>query len=265
MRGFPSRHYVTFPSLHNPPLTIAARLMAPATEAEKSPAVILLHGSAGPSTREDGYAEALRGAGFVTLEPDLWSARGLAGGSEGRPKTVPETLPDLYGARAFLAARLDIDAAHIGVVGFSFGGVMAMLAATRAHNDRFLPDASFAAMMPFYPACWTYNQVPGHELGTLVGAPLLIVTGGRDQYDDDFDAGPKLAAALAPEDRARVRTHVFADAHHCFDMPGVDVVVQDPMSHRGQGGDVIMRHNPQATAAAHKLCVDFFCDTLKSR
>src|SRR6202012_1159771 len=134
MQGFPSRHYVSFPSLHPSPLTIAARLMVPSKEGGKSPAVILLHGSAGPSAREGSYAELLHAAGFVTLEPDLWSCRGLASGSEGRPKTVPETLPDLYGARAFLAARPDVDSSRIGVIGFSFGGVMAMLAATRAYN-----------------------------------------------------------------------------------------------------------------------------------
>ncbi len=262
MRGFPSRHYVNFPSLHASPLTIAARLMAPSTDADRSPAVILLHGSAGPSARESGYAESLHAAGFVTLEPDLWSCRGLAGGSEGRPKTIAETLPDLYGARAFLAARPDVDAARIGVIGFSFGGVMAMLAATRAHNDRFLPGAKFAALMPVYPACWTYNQLPGHEFRDLVEAPLFIVTGGLDQYDDDPEAGPKLVEQLSPADRAKVRAHVFADAHHCFDMPGVDVVVQDPMSRRGKGGNVIMRHNPQAMAQAHKLCSDFFSEAL---
>jgi uncharacterized protein len=262
MRGFPSRHYVTFPSLHSPPLNIAARLMVPGIDKARLPAVILLHGSAGPSTREGGYADALHAAGFLTLEPDLWSARGLAGGSEGRPKTIPETLPDLYGARAFLASRPDVDAARIGVAGFSFGGVMAMLAATRAHNDRFLPGALFAALMPVYPACWTYNMIPGHEFRDLVEAPLFIVTGDLDQYDDDPDAGPKLADTLEGTDRAHVRTHVFADAHHCFDMPGVDVVVQDPMSHRGRGGDVVMRHNPQATVQSHKLCVDFFSEAM---
>jgi dienelactone hydrolase len=262
MRGFPSRHYVNFPSLHTPPLNVAARLMVPSTDTDRSPAVVLLHGSAGPSTREGGYAEALHAAGFITLEPDLWSCRGLAGGSEGRPKTIAETLPDLYGARAFLAARPDVDSARIGVMGFSFGGVMAMLAATRAHNDSFLPEGRFAALMPVYPACWTYNQVPGHEFRDLVDAPLFLVTGALDQYDDDRDAGPKLAEALSPADRARVRVHVFDDAHHCFDMPGVNVVVQDPMCHRGKGGDVIMRHNPQAMSEAHGLCVDFFKETL---
>jgi hypothetical protein len=34
------------------------------------------------------------------------------------------------------------------------------------------------------------------------------------------------------------------------------------MCHRGKGGDVIMRHNPQAMSEAHGLCVDFFKETL---
>jgi len=59
-----------------------------------------------------------------------------------------------------------------------------------------------------------------------------------------------------------VTTHVLADAHHCFDMPGVDVVVQDPFCHRGKGGDVTMRHNPQAMAQSHRLAVDFFTRSL---
>ena len=116
--------------------------------------------------------------------------------------------------------------------------------------------------MPVYPACWTYNTVPGHEFGNLVDAPLLLVTGALDQYDDDPDAGDKLVASLAPADRARIRTHAFAGAHHCFDMPGVDVVVEDPMSHRGAGGKVIMRHNPKATAQSHRLCVEFFREAI---
>lgn len=262
MKGFPSRHYVTFRSLHERPLTIAARFLVPPGEAP-APAVILLHGSAGPSTREGGYAEALHAAGFVTLEPDQWSARGLGGGSEGRPKTIVETLPDLYGARAWLASRPEVDPVRIGVMGFSFGGVAAMLAATRAQNDRFLPGGQFRALMPVYPACWTYNALPGHAFGDLVDAPMLLVTGALDQYDDDPDAGPKLVAGLSPRERERVRTHVFASAHHCFDMPGVDVVVEDPMSHRGKGGKVIMRHNPQATAGAHKLCAAFFSRSMR--
>ena len=119
-------------------------------------------------------------------------------------------------------------------------------------NFRNAPRACFAALMPVYPACWTYNTVPGHEFAGLVDAPLLLVTGALDEYDDDAQAGANLVASLSASDQARVRTHAFADSHHCFDMPGVDVVVEDPMSHRGAGGKVTMRHNAEATARSHR-------------
>ncbi|MGH6958272.1 MAG: hypothetical protein ACREEW_16525, partial [Caulobacteraceae bacterium] len=89
-----SLHYVVVPSLHAPPLAIAARLKVPEGDVP-APAVIVLHGSAGPSEREGGYADVLNRLGIVTLELDQWSARGLAGGAVGRPRTVHETLPDL--------------------------------------------------------------------------------------------------------------------------------------------------------------------------
>lgn len=253
-----SLHYVTFPSLHETPLTIAARLRVPAGGG-KRPAVLILHGSAGPSAREGGYADVLNAAGFVTLEPDQWAARGLTGGSEGRPKTVSETMPDVYGARAFLGRHPAVDAERIGVMGFSFGGVASMLAATKKHDDAFPPGGHFAAMMPFYPAAWTYNRVPGFEFGDLVDAPVMIVTGALDQYDNDPDVTKKLVAGLSESDRAKITLKVMADAHHCFDMPGVDVTItDDPFSHQGKGGNVTMKYNPAATAEAYKLAVEFF-------
>ena len=252
-----SLHYIAFATLHDPPLTVAARLRIPEGSA-KCPAVIILHGSAGPSGREGGYAKVLNEAGFATLEPDQWAARGLKGGAEGRPRTVAETLPDLYGARRFLAEHPKIDAARIGVMGFSFGAVASMLAATRAHNDRFLPGGHFNAYMPVYPVCWIYNKAPGHAFGDLVDAPLLIVTGALDQYDNDPKASEKLVAALSRSDRDRVSTLVLEDAHHAFDMPGVDIEAGDPFGNRGEGGKVTMRYNPMATAKSQKACVAFF-------
>jgi len=80
-----SLHYIAFPTLHETPLTVAARLRLPEGDAGKRPAVIILHGSAGPSGREGGYAKVLNEAGFATLEPDQWAARGLKGGADGRP------------------------------------------------------------------------------------------------------------------------------------------------------------------------------------
>ena len=256
-----SLHYVAFPSLHAPSLTIAARLQIP-DDAGPRPAVILLHGSAGPSAREGGYAEKLNAAGFATLEPDQWAPRGLAGGARGRPRTIHETLPDLYGAKAYLAAHARIDPKRIGVAGFSFGAVAAMLAATRAQNDRFAPGEPFAALMPVYPICHLYNRAPGFEFGDLVDAPILIVTGALDSYDNDPEAGPKLVASLGAADAKRVRCEVMADAHHAFDMPGPARQAEDPGANRGAGGLATMAYNPDATRTAHDLAVGFFLQAM---
>ncbi len=256
-------HYVTFKSLHAQPLSVAARLRVPSDSTDKHPAVILLHGSAGPSLREGRYADVLNESGFVTLEPDQWSARGLGGGASGRPRTIIETLPDLYGARAFLANHPAVDASRIGVGGFSFGGVASMLAATHKHNDPFLDGDHFRAFMPVYPATWTYNRVPEFEFGDLVDAPILLITGASDQYDNDPEISAKLVAGLNPADRAKIRIEVMADSHHGFDMPGVDMEVNDPFGNQGRGGKVIMRYNPAATQKSHRLAVEFFSSALK--
>jgi len=256
-----SLHYVTFPSLQDPPLTFAARLQIP-DGAGPHPAVLILHGSAGPSGREGGYARALNNAGIATLEPDQWFPRRLAGGSQGRPRSVIETLPDVYGARKFLAAHPAIDGKRIGVMGFSFGGVASMLSATHAHNDRFEPNGSFAAYMPCYPVCWLYGTLENHAFHDLVDAPVFILTAALDQYDDDEAAGEKLVAALDTRDRAHVRTRAMPGCHHGFDMPGIDILAEDPFGHRGKGGSVIMRHNPPATGEAHLLATAFFREAL---
>lgn len=255
-------HYVGFSSLHETPLSIAARLRVPADREGILPAVIILHGSAGPTGREAGYATALNRAGIATLEPDLWAARNLEGGAAGRPRTVAETLPDVFGALAYLAKHLRIDHARIGLMGFSFGGVATMLASTKAHSAGFAPEPRFAAFMPCYPVCWLYGRVPGHEFRDLTGAPIFLMTAALDQYDNDPGAGEKLADSLAPNDRACVATRAMAGCHHGFDMPGVDMVVNDPSSNRGAGGTAVMRYNAEATVEAHKLAVAFFSKAL---
>lgn len=256
-----SLHYVTFKSLHDQPLSVAARLRVPQDGKDKHPAVLLLHGSAGPSGREGGYADVLNAAGFVTLEPDLWAARNLKGGAAGRPKTVIETLPDVYGARDFLRAHPAVDGARLGLAGFSFGGVATMLAATHRHADGF--GGGFRAFMPFYPATWTWNRVPNFEFGDLVDAPVLLVTGAADQYDNDPEVSAKLVAGLSDADRAKVTIRVMPDSHHGFDMPGVDMVVDDPFGNQGKGGKVVMRYNPETAKVAHGLAVEFFGRALR--
>ncbi len=250
--------YVAFKAAGDGNLVVAARLTLPRAAPRPLPAVVIVHGSAGVDGRSIDHAQALQRAGIATLEVDLWSARWPQGGPLRRPQGVPETLPDAFGALAFLAAHEAIDKSRIGIMGFSWGGVVAMLAATRAYADKLAPvGLRFAAHAPFYPVCWLYNKVPGYGLAALTGAPVLIHAAEQDDYEGP-DTCAQLRASLAPADRSLVEVVRVPGATHAFDRRGADVTVMDPTSHFGKGGEVKMSYASAAAGAARERNVAFF-------
>lgn len=252
--------YVSFPAFGvEPPLRVAARLGLPVVpEGQKVPAVVIAHGSGGVDSRGSFHAEALREAGIATLELDMWSARGLAGGAQGRPRSVQETLPDAYGALQFLSAHPAIDDSRIGITGFSWGGAMSMLLATRAVAERMAPPGQrFVAFAPFYPVCWIYNRVPGYEFVELTEGPVLLQAGGKDDYDAP-DTCTRLVESLPESSRTRVELWVYPEATHAWDRLEPELVVEDPMSHEGRGGQVRLTPSPHTAIQSRQLLVDFF-------
>ena len=238
------------------PLRVPGRLRLP--DAPTRAAVVIAHGSSGPDSRGPAYAEALAEAGISSLEIDMWTPRGLKGGLD-RPKSVFDTLPDVFGAFRYLTTRPEFDALRIGLMGFSWGGVLAMLTATRSVARRYLRNGErFAAHAPLYPVCWLYNRVEGYEFRDLTGAPILLQCGGADDYDPP-DAADALVSSLDSFDRDSVRVVVYPGATHGFDQVDEPAkVVIDPFAHQGRGGEVAFAPNPEAGQAARAAAADFF-------
>ena len=223
------------------------------------PAVVIVHGSGGVDSRGENYARALNQAGFATLEIDLWSVRGVAKPQD-RPKAVVETLPDAFAALHFLSGRSGIDPKRIGIMGFSWGGVVSMLSATReAHDALASPGEAFAAHAPLYPVCWVYNHVPGYAFAELTGAPVFIQAGAKDLYDAP-DSCETLRASLPEAARKLVRVTVYPDAGHAWDRREPDTVITDPTSHQGKGGEVPFRWNGDAARKSTEAVMAFFRD-----
>ena len=239
---------------------VAGRFRYPLAADKPVPAVLILHGSAGIDSRGDVHADALNELGIATLELDLWAARGWLAERRGRPAGVPETLPDAFAALDYLAAMPEVDAARIGISGFSWGGAMTVLSATRENQQRYGTSAHrFAAHGAFYPVCWAYDRVPGYELASLGEAPMLILTGDQDDYDT-----PTSCLELAARYPAgNIDVVVYPDAHHGFNAVGLDTVISDPFSHQGRGGEVRFKANPAARAAAVARLNAFFATHLK--
>jgi dienelactone hydrolase len=204
----------------------------------------------------------LQSAGFATLEIDMWAARGTNRGAKGRAASVPQTLPDAFAALAFLASQPEIDPKRIAIIGFSWGGAVTLLSATRRYAEALAePGQAFAAHAAFYPVLWSYNKVPGHEFGDLTGAPVLIQAGAADAYDDaQVYAG--FLDGLAPQTRPHVSLIVHPDATHAFDRALPSKVINDPYAHKGAGGPVLFEHNAQASALACETLIKFLAAAL---
>ncbi len=253
--------YPAFVSDADPPLTIAGKLSTP-VEGPPAPAVLICHGSDGVDPRGAFHAAALNDAGIATFEIDMWAARGVKRGALARPRSVPETLPDAFAALAFMARQPEIDPARLGILGFSWGGVVSLLTATPRWRDQLGAKApAIKAHAALYPVCWAYENVPGLSLASLTGAPILIQAGDADAYDDP-DGLDQLLARLPAASRALIRGVTHKGAGHGFDRNSPARTIVDPFAHKGAGGPVLMAFHPEAAEAARAANVAFFTEML---
>ena len=151
----------------------------------------------------------------------------------------------------------------LGVLGFSWGGVVSLLTATPRWRDALGANAPpIRGHAALYPVCWAYENVPGLSLADLTGAPILIQAGDADAYDDP-DGLDQLLRRLPAASRAVIRGVTHPGAGHGFDRDAPARTIVDPFAHKGVGGPVLMAFQPEAAAAARAANVAFFLETLR--
>ena len=167
------------------------------------PALIVIHEIFGLNDNIRGIIARFAENGYVALAPDLYDGGGPKplcvlramrelGSAKGR------TFDDLETARVWLAARPDVDASRLGVVGFCSGGSFAILYAVRA---------------PVRVAAPFYAQVPKDDQALDGICPIVAGYGGRDRTLRR-DAH-RLARALTARDVAH-DIKVYPEAGHGY-------------------------------------------------
>lgn len=209
----------------------------------KLAAVLILHGSAGVDARGDFYEAALNDAGIATLQIDMWQARGYTAGQ--RPAAPILTYPDAFSALKFLAQQRNIDATRIGVLGFSWGGLVSLGAAETSYADFLGGSLRFKAHVAHYPVCYAWNNTAllgalnstpaqfGVQWINLTGAPVLIEVGTKDDYDNSSGPCEALAASVNPSNGGVVRVNAYPGATHGWDRLMVPMTVTDPFANQG--------------------------------
>jgi dienelactone hydrolase len=236
-------------------LTIQGKLSVPGEAAHprggpgrhghhRLPAVLILHGSSGVDARGDFYEAALNEAGIATLQIDMWQARGYSAPGQ-RPAAIYLTYPDAFSALAFLSKQPNIDPARIGVLGFSWGGLVSMGAAERLYASTYGNGLTFKAHVAHYPVCYAWNDAAlfaklgltpaqfGVQWINLTGAPVLIEVGTKDGYDNGSGPCEALAASVNPSNGGVVSVNAYPGATHAWDRLMVPIVVNDPFANQG--------------------------------
>jgi dienelactone hydrolase len=191
------------------PARLSARFRVPAGTPPFS-ALIFLHGCAGLGRRQDAWADELMGEGYGVLVLDSFGARHLTRvcGDRG---AFPghERAEDAFAAVRALQRRPEVDAARIGVIGWSHGGwtVLWALAEQRAHAAEPL-----RAAIALYPVC-------SDSHGWKDAPPLLMLLGGSDDWTP-AERCTRLAHTVEGFGQ-RVESVVYPGAFHAFDDAGL--------------------------------------------
>jgi dienelactone hydrolase len=259
------------------PDAIPAALSIPSIGKGPFPAVVIVHGSGGlvPVGPERSFVVALNGSGIATLVLDMWTPRGMprgadafggTGGLDRRPSTPQDTLPDAFGALKYLGGHPLIDRGRIGIMGFSWGAMVSLLAADDAAAGKAMQgeDLRFAAHSGNYLVCWPYR--PGGLMAAAVqtprtGRPMQIHVAGHDDYDDaDGGAACRAVVDSLPLDKAaRPELFVHEAATHMWDFNvPVSISFTDRRSHVGVGGTVHVTPDPALAAEVRENTVAFF-------
>lgn len=202
------------------------------------PGVVVIHDIYGFSPDLHRHCQRFADAGYAALGPDLYQG--------GRPGCVVKTLTSMAkghgfayevidAARKLLAAREDVDATRIGVVGFCMGGGFALLAAA---------DQAFAVAAPFY------GPVPRNRSRLRGLCPTIAQYGGEDSV---YVVHAKRLARHLQELGIEHEVHIYEQAGHSFMNQ-----LQGPLADIARYLPVRARYDAATEAKAWAKLLEFF-------
>ena len=176
------REFVTECSIPNAEGIGYLFLPSEASEANKVPLLIILHGSGGTwGGRGARHAEFLNQNGIGALVIDTFASRGLSKKDKYIQRLMgvnfPDQIADAFGALNALQSHPLVDGNKIGIMGYSMGGASAILAAyENIANSCTKKSMRFALHIAFYAPCIVQ---PSKRVPT--GAPVIALWGMEDE------------------------------------------------------------------------------------
>lgn len=227
------------------------------------PALVITHSCGGlrPEIRE-WTTEALA-RGYVVFVMDAFNQRGIRQICFGpTPVTLPRGTKDAFQALQHLERFPFVDRERIGLLGFSWGGMVGLLAGSKAYEELFSPERRFSAIVSLYPIC--HLGAAGNRRAIDVLRPdhegrALVLMGEQDREAPPSECLPRLQALK--DKGVPIEWHLYPEATHCWDCSSMDNFSKmDAL-----GNQIVYRYDSTITADSVRRTFDFLAARMKTR
>lgn len=178
------------------------------------PAIVMLSGERGFYKPHDQWVDRFVPWGFVTLQLDTLTSRGLSSiyGDYNSPFKIlshRDVAHDAYDAKTYLSGLPFVDGNRVALIGWGFGGWATLYALDPSVYIQNR-DNPFKSAIAFYPYCEQPKK--GFD------APLLILHGGLG----DWYPASQCLKLEGRGSQNEIMIKVYPEAYLGFDMEGLD-------------------------------------------
>jgi dienelactone hydrolase len=228
------------------------------------PAIVLFHQCGGLASASGkwqnlsmlNWAKEAVKRGYVAFLVDGFSQRDVDSTCFG-PKNgvnLMRNTRDALQAAAYLRTFGFVDKQRVALVGFSHGAMIGILASSRQWARVLGPGEPFAAVVSFYPGCFTIKPPTGSPyeiINSDIDRPLLVLMGDKDNETPPQDCVARLEPLKAGG--APVEWHIYPGVTHCWDCENKD----GDSKVDARGNRVVYYYDKQATLDSARRMFDF--------
>ncbi|HYT32891.1 MAG TPA: dienelactone hydrolase family protein [Thermoanaerobaculia bacterium] len=230
--------------------------------AGRFPALILVHTCGGLRPEIRNWTKQALSRGYVVFVIDSLGPRGLKTVCHPpSPVSIWRGVKDSFQALDHLKRFEFVDPDRVGLMGFSWGAMVGLLASSKTVANVFSPSKRFAAVASFYPGCYFPASGTRDEiefLRTDTDRPTLVLLGGADTETPPADCLQRLATLKGRG--VPVSWYLYPKATHCWDCGSLNNFSKvDSLGHK-----VEYRYDEQITKDSGQGAFDFFANHLVS-
>jgi dienelactone hydrolase len=226
------------------------------------PAIVILPSCGGLRPEIVDWARRVVARGYVAFVVDPVTQRGPPVCVPNSPSNHYRGTKDAFQALAHLRHFPFVDQERVGLLGFSWGAMVSLLASSQTFAELFSPSQRFVAAVGFYPLCHV-EPMQGRPAVDFVrpdhDRSALILLGDRD-LEAPADDCVSLLKAVADKGQP-VEWHVYQGATHCWDCSSMNNFSKTDF----RGVRVTYKLDKELTDDSAKRALDYLDRRLKQR